>query len=233
MISARVSETVVISLDSLTANLPVALSRATKKIIYGMQKDIAREVKAKFYYPEDPNRLSSVWFDRAGAKISSAKLVYKHKAISLSRYKVEQVRITVKKRKLAVTKRGNSWQRRVLPEASEEQIATYVQVRRSGGLKLVYDKRSNLVNGQRLKGFLHTGRKRGELGFDGQSNQFSSRIFVRNQQPTWHNGQRLPIHALWGPSLLNLLETKELQDLMEQGQYLTKLTTIFSQELKL
>jgi hypothetical protein len=66
------------------------------------------------------------------------------------------------------------------------------------------------------KGWLHTGRRRGTVGFYGQQNLFSAHIFERNQRKTWENGRRLPVHALWGPSITQLLQTSEMKSEVEK-----------------
>ena len=60
-------------------------------------------------------------------------------------------------------------------------------------------------------GWLHTGRKKGETGYYGQEGQFSSQIFERSQKPTWHGGQRLPIHRLFGPAIVDMISTSDFQ----------------------
>ena len=61
-------------------------------------------------------------------------------------------------------------------------------------------------------GWLHTGRKRHEEGYYGQSSSagLSAQIYERNQRATWENGVRLPFHRLYGPAVSDLVQSPEV-----------------------
>jgi hypothetical protein len=75
--------------------------------------------------------------------------------------------------------------------------------------------------GYRYKGFLHTGSK----------GRFSSSVFERSQRATWSGGQRLPIHKLYGASLVKLLQSHEIQNLLENTKVFNKFEKDYFQAL--
>jgi hypothetical protein len=97
-----------------------------------------------------------------------------------------------------------------------EAIRTEVMIRKNKGWMLVHGK-------QDFMGWLHTGTK----------GKFASKIFERNQQATWHGNKRLPVHALWGPSLVQLLHSPEVQKTLYNSKALQALAVKLKKEIKL
>lgn len=216
-LSASVHNSKLLDWKAFEQPLTGALSSTMQTTVKELQKEIKKAVQDNFYYPEDPDKLTTRWFDRQGHGILSAELTYKFKSVSLSRYPVLQHRITTSRRVLRVARggkyAGNKFTRKIV---EEEIIETLVQIRKKGSMKLVHGKLGYM-------GWLHTGRRSGQVGYNGQTNKFSSKIFERNQQATWADGQRLPIHQLFGPSLVQLLKTPEVQNVIANSASLRKI----------
>lgn len=180
--------------------MSAALSNSLKYAIGDLDREIVSTVKKVFWYPGDPSRLTQKRFSTKGVKFSSASLSYRFEAVSLSKYPMKQVRVTKGGRRLKVTRFSG---RGRFTEALTPQVATMTQfkLRKSEGWQTVQGRR-----GYKYKGFLHTGKRGG----------FSSAVFERSQQATWSGGMRLPIHKLYGASLVRLLRSHELQTLFQE-----------------
>lgn len=194
-----------LSWESVGEPLSRASSTALRGAVWEVQREINKALLGQFYLPDNPEKRSSVYFKQKQGKIFSAELKYFYASIPLSRYPVSQQRVTKNKQVLAVkrggqfARRGTAFVRKIVPS---EEIFTYVQIRRGSPPKLVKG-----VLG--YMGWLHTGRRTG-------AGRFSAHIFERNQQATWQNGKRLPVHALWGPSLTQLLQTREMKTAVDR-----------------
>lgn len=222
----RVSGLSILDWKTFEQPLASALRTSITSSVYGLQKEIAKGIKDNFLFYGDPNKVSSVYFRRKAGRIFSAELSYAYKAIPLSRYPVKQYRVTTGKKILRVSRGGSSAANKFTQKTvSRANIATYVQIRKTGGMKLVHGKLGYM-------GWLHTGRKRGELGYYGQANLFSSKIFERNQQETWSGGERLPVHQLFGPSVTDLIQTKEIQNVINHSENLRNIDKILLRNLK-
>lgn len=218
MITARVKDTTVFSTEILQDSLARAVSSAVKNSVYTLEKEINKAVKDAFYVPQDPARFSSIYFRQKKGHIYSAELSYNYKAIPLSRYPVKQYRITTGKKILGVKRGGkfapgNRFKQQIVNRAT---IATYVQIRKSGGQKLVHGKLG-------FMGWLHTGRKSAKL---------AAHIYERDQAATWSAGQRLPFHRLYGPSVPQLVLSKEVQAVIDASLNKLTLDRIFEESIK-
>ena len=202
----------IFSWESMGEPLSRAVSTGIKNTVWEVEREINKSLAQNFFLPEKPEKRSHIWFGQKNGKIFSAELVYDYASIPLSRYPVSQHRITVGKQILSVkrggnfARRGSAFEKKIV---QDEIISTYVQIRRNAPPKLV-------EGVQGFKGWLHTGRRRGAVGFYGQRNLFSAHIFERNQKKTWSGGQRLPVHALWGPSITQLLQTVEMKSAVDR-----------------
>lgn len=208
---ARVDGLEILSWKSFEPSLTRALSDTLVASVGSLERTINKTLADTFFLPENPARSSRFYFKREKGKIVIAKLSYNYRAIPLARYPVKQYRITSGNKILSVKRGGNfapghKFQQRIVNRAT---IATYVQIRRGSAPKLVDGTLG-------FKGWLHTGRKRGTEGFYGQANTFAANIFERNQQPTWSSGERLPIHRLFGPSISELVQSKEIQQAIDK-----------------
>lgn len=227
-VSAELKGINILSWETFGKPVNAALSSSIQKTVYGLQKDISSELKRLYYVPGDPSRVSSIYFRRKGRGIFSAELSYHQKSIPLSKYPVKQYRITTGKRILRVVRGGkfgkaNKFQNRIVSRAN---IATYTQIRKSGSPQLIHGKLG-------FMGWLHTGRRSGQTGFNGQVNTFASQIFERTQKATWQGNKRLPIHRLFGPSVLNLIKGRQMQNYINTNPKLNELSNLFSSHLKL
>lgn len=225
-LSARVTGLEILNWNNFQEPVTRALKTSLSQAVYGLQRDIATSLKSNFFIPGDPNKQSLIYLG-GKAKTYSAQLSYSYKAIPLSMYPVKQYRITTGNSILRVGRGGkfkaNQFQRRVVARAA---IATYTQIRRRGGMKLVEGKLG-------FKGWLHTGRRAKETGYYGQTNTFAAQIFERNQQETWSGGHRLPIHRLFGPSVMELVMYPETQKAILASKHWQDLETILYRNLKL
>jgi hypothetical protein len=215
--SSSVKSTKVLDWKSFEQPLTGALSKALQTGLTELQKEIKGTVLSTFYFPGDPDRLTTRWFARKGNGILSAELSYKFEAVSLSRYPVNQFRITVGKKILHVRRggsaAGNRFSRQVVDVTA---TMTEVMIRKGKGWQLVHGK-------QGFKGWLHTGTK----------GKFASKIFERNQKATWKGNQRLPVHALWGPSLVQLLRSPEVQKTINDSKNLQRISDILLKEIQI
>jgi len=216
MIRASVKSTKVLDWKSFEQPITGALSTALQTAVKELQAEVKKTVLATFYYPGDPDRLTTRWFKRQGNGILSAELSYKYEAVSLSKYPTNQHRITVGKQILHVARggpaKGNKFSRQIV---AREAIKTEVMVRKAGGWKVVEGKLG-------FKGWLHTGTK----------GKFASKIFERNQRATWKGNQRLPVHALWGPSLVQLLHSPEVKKTLANSKSLQRISEILLKEIR-
>jgi len=218
------------SFENFKQPLTVAFSSSIQKQSYNFVKDIITEVKRLYFFPGDPTKLARIYMKKAQGRLIAAELSFDFQAVSLSKYPVRQYRITKKKRILKVTRgagKGNRFTRTIAPDKTEFDIVTLVAVKRAGGFKVSQGKLG-------FKGWLHTGRKSGEIGVTGLTNTFSSRIFERSQQPTWDfEGNRLPIHQLYGPSFTNILEYPDMQAFFDRSLVLDNILTELTNKLEL
>jgi len=209
-------------LDWKTFEKPLtgALATTLQTTVKDLQEEIKKSVQNNFYFPGNPDRLTSRWFGRKGKGILSAELSYKFEAVPLSRYPMNQYRITIGSKILHVRrgagKAANKFTRTIVPKTA---TVSMVKVRRNSEWKVINGKLGYM-------GWLHTGRRSGELGYNGQVNTFSAKVFERNQQETWRDNVRQPIHQLFGPSLTQILQTKELQDTINNSVALSKIEQI-------
>ena len=208
--------------------LSVALSNSLKRVITTLDKEIQAEVKRSFFFPGDSSKLSKIEFTGKGKKIQSASLIYKYKRVSLSSYPMKQVRVTTGGRKLLVSRgqsgRGKGFTKTITKP--ETAVVTMFKLRRSDPWRVVQGR-----IGYRFGGFLHTGRKKGSSGFNGQTNTFTPKVFERSQKQTWNGSQRAPIHALWGASFVALMQSREVQDLLRTTGMFNKIETELEKSL--
>ena len=205
--------------------LSVALSNTMKRNIGELDREIAATIKKTFWYPGDPSKLATRHFTIKGAKFSSASLSYRFEAVSLSKYPMRQIRLTFGNSRLKVTRGGgtapaNKFTRTPTPIS---QTTTQFKLRKSDDWITVLGR--DVGAEPRPKGFLHTGRK--------GAGAFSSMVFQRNQRATWENGKRLPIHKLYGASLVRLLRSHEIQDLLKETKVFDKFQKDFYKSLSL
>jgi hypothetical protein len=203
MFTARVKDTTVFSTGILEESLARAVSNSLQETVWGLEREINKTIKDTFYVPADPARYSSVMFRKRKGKVYSAELSYNYKAIPLSRYPVKQYRITTGKRILSVKRgagqtKGNKFKQQIVGRAA---IRTDVKIRKTGPWKTVEGKLG-------FKGWLHTGRS---------SSKLAAHIYERNQRETWAGGQRQPFHRLFGPSIAQLVRSKEVQATIEKS----------------
>lgn len=196
--------------------LSVALSNTMKKAIGDLDREIAETIKKTFWYPGDPSKLAVRSFTTKGAKFSSAGLSYRFEAVSLSKYPMRQIRITTGGGRLKVTRVSGGGGKFTKTQASQTATMTQFKLRKSDGWRTVQGRA-----GFKYKGFLHTGRK----------GAFSSSVFERQQKATWSGGQRLPIHKLYGASLVRLLHSHEIQALLKETKVFDKFEKDFYKSL--
>jgi hypothetical protein len=223
--SSSVKSTKVLDWKSFEQPLTGALSKALQTGLTELQKEIKGTVLSTFYFPGNPDRLTTRWFARKGNGILSAELSYKFEAVSLSRYPVNQFRVTVGKKILRVRRgggaAGNRFSRQVVDVTA---TMTEVMIRKGKGWQLVKGKAGPDNKGRPgYMGWLHTGTK----------GKFASKIFERNQQETWRDNQRLPVHALWGPSLVQLLRSPEVQKTINDSKNLQRISDILLKEIQI
>ena len=185
----------------------VALSNTMKKTLGNLDREIAETVKAIFWFPGDPSKLAKKTFEVKGARISKAVLSYRFEAVSLSKYPMRQIRITTGNRRLRVVRGAGAGGKFSSSLTSVQQTVTLFKIRKSEGWRVSMGR-----VGYRYKGFLHTGTK----------GQFSSSVFERSQKETWSGGKRLPIHRLYGTSLVRLLQSHEIKALLESTKVFNK-----------
>jgi hypothetical protein len=195
-----------------------ALSASLRAYTYHLERGINQTIKDNFYVPDDPSRFSIISFKQRKGLVSSAELSYRYKAIPLSKYPVKQYRITVGKKILSVKRgagqtSGKAFKRQIVTNRAE--IRTDVKVRKNSPWKLV---KGTLG----FKGWLHTGNKASRL---------AANIYERNQQATWAEGVRQPIHRLFGPSVSELTLTKEVTDYLTKEFQSSTLDTILYRTL--
>lgn len=202
---AREKLSEILSWKSFGEPLSRAVSFGIKTTVSELEREINKSLSQFFFLPENPHKRSHIYFKQKNGKIFSAELTYSYASIPLSRYPVSQHRITVGNQILSVKRGGafassfnKGFQKKIV---QREAISTYVQIRKTGGPKLVHGVMKSAEEGP-FMGWLHTGRK--------GASRFSSQIFERNQKKTWSGGHRLPIHALYGPSITELLKTSEM-----------------------
>jgi hypothetical protein len=202
------------------AFLSVALSNTLKHTIGDLDREIAETIKKTFWYPGNPSKLAVRSFTIKGAKFSSAGLSYKFEAVSLSKYPMKQVRITVGNNRIRVSRGGGFSAGNKFTTSQTPQTATMTQfkLRKSDGWRTVQGR-----TGFKYKGFLHTGRK--------GKGAFSSAVFERQQKATWSGSQRLPIHKLYGASLVHLLHSHEIQALLKETKVFDKFQKDFYKSL--
>lgn len=198
--------------------LSVALSNTMKHTIGDLDREIAETIKKTFWYPGDPSKLAVRSFTTKGAKFSSAGLSYKFEAVSLSKYPMKQVRITVGNNRLKVTRVSGGSGKFTKTQTPQTATMTQFKLRKSDGWRTVQGR-----TGFKYKGFLHTGRK--------GKGAFSSAVFERQQKATWAGSQRLPIHKLYGASLVRLLHSHEIQDLLKETKVFDKFQKDFYKSL--
>ena len=214
----------IFSYESFIKPLELAQSRALTKYLQSLENEINKTVVDTFFVPQTPKRFSYLTFRKQKNRIVSAELWYKIVAIPLSRYPVKQYRITTGNRILGVS-RNSSTSKFKQKIVSRAYIRTDVRIRRKGSWKTVHGTKG-------FMGWLHTGRKKGESDYYGNPGKIlSSNIYERNQQPTWMNGERLPIHRLFGPSVAQLTQTKEVQAVITKSFNSPTLDNIFAKEL--
>lgn len=220
----------VIDFRTLEAPLSLALSRVMESAIYSFKSNLEQKVLGTFYFPQKPSSLGDITLKRAGntKQIFSAVLTYKYKAVRLSAYPVQQVRVTTGKRKLLVV-RGKPFKLKDSRTGfdtsfTNEAIATYTQIRKSGGKVLVRGKLGKFIG--KPMGFLHTGKKKSIIGRP----SFPAQIFERNQEATWADGERLPIHALYAPSFTDLLKSPEIEKYFTESPSFNKILEIMQKE---
>lgn len=224
--SAALKGVEILKWETFEKPLSAALSTSVQRTLFTLRNEITAELKRLYYVPGNPDKASQVYFKHQGKHIWSAELVYRYKSIPLGRYPTQQYRITTQRKILRVSRGGkfsaaNKFTRRVVNRAS---IATYVQIKKNGPKRLVHGKLGYM-------GWLHTGRRSGQSGFNGQTNTFAANIFERNQKKTWSGNVRLPIHRLFGPSITELVQGKEVQTFLEKSKTLDKLSNIFADNI--
>ena len=198
----------IFSWESMGEPLSRAVSTGIKNTVWEVEREINKALGQNFFLPEKPEKRSHIWFGQKNGKIFSAELTYDYASIPLSRYPVSQHRITVGKQILSVkrggnfSRRGSAFERKIV---TKETVSTYVQIRKNAPPKLVH----GVMKPIPFMGWLHTGRRQG-------TGRFSAHIFERNQKETWSGGQRLQIHALWGPSITQLLQTVEMKSAVDR-----------------
>lgn len=202
------------------SHLSVALSNSMKKAIGDLDREIAETVRKVFWFPGDPSKLAVRRFETKGARFASASLTYRFEAVSLSKYPMKQIRITVGGGRLKVTRGGGQgggagFISRPTPIS---QTVTMFKLRKSDGWRTVMGRIR-----YRHKGFLHTGTK----------GRFASAVFERSQKATWSGGVRQPIHKLYGASLVRLLHSHELQALLKESRVFEKFQNDFYKSLTL
>lgn len=212
-LSLKMSKTIEVQFQNYYKELIQQITTNTQPLASDIADEIERELKKHFFYPDDSRKLlKKSRVSLLGTVKYQFSLTYKGKTIPLSRYPVKQVRVTVGNRKLRVYRlSGKTFKSKIVPQNFE--VKTLVRIRKNSGFKLVHGK-------QGFKGWLHTGnkfgydRRRAHLdlsgSYSGTINKFSAKVFERNQRPTWRGGVRLPVHQLFGPSLVQLLETAEM-----------------------
>jgi hypothetical protein len=211
----------ILSWENFDSALALATSHTLQKSVIGLSKEINKKLTDTFFTPDRPERLAVFSFKKQKNRIYSAELFYRFKAIPLSKYPVRQYRVTTGNQIIKVTRlKGKSFRTSL---DNHHAVATYVQIRRAGRMKLVQDKVGLHGDPKGLKGFLHTGRALGPKSF-------SAKIFKRQQQATWSNGQRLPIRQLFGPSISQLVLTKEVQSTIDESKFTKDLNKIFGEE---
>lgn len=200
--------------------MSVALSNSLKKAIGDLDREIAETVRKVFWYPGDPSKLATRKFQTKGAKFASASLTYRFEAVSLSKYPMKQIRITVGNKRLKVTRGGGQGGGKgfISRPTSITQTVTQFKLRKSDGWRTVQGR-----IGYKHKGFLHTGQK----------GRFTSAVFERSQKATWSGGVRQPIHRLYGASLVRLLHSHELQDVLKESRVFEKFEKDFYKSLSL
>ena len=204
--------------------LTLAQTKAFTKYLQSLEKDINKTIVDTFNVPDRPERYSTVYIRKVKNRAVLGELSYKNVAIPLSRYPVKQYRSTTGKRILGITRTGarSKFKQQIVSRAF---IRTDVKIRKRGSWKTVNGKLG-------FKGWLHTGRKKGELDFYGNVGKIlSANIYERDQQPTWENGERLPIHRLFGPSIAQLTQTKEIQAVIDKSIASSTLDILFFKEL--
>lgn len=201
--------------------LSVALSNTLKHTIGDLDREIAKTIKETFWYPGDPSKLAVRSFTTKGAKFSSAGLSYKFEAVSLSKYPMRQIRITVGNSRLKVTRVKGGGGKFTKTQTPQTATITQFKLRKSDDWITVLGR--DVGAEPRPKGFLHTGRK--------GAGAFSSMVFQRNQRATWENGKRLPIHKLYGASLVRLLRSHEIQALLKETKVFDKFQKDFYKSL--
>ena len=200
-----------VHLHNFVKELSSASSRAAERTVKRLDERIQAAVKENFWYPGGVQRLVKITTVKKGDSVTSTSLGYKFAPVSLSRYPMRQVRVTTGKRKLSVRKGGgaadspgNKFSRSITGD--DAVIVTEYKLRKKGGGWIRVEGRKNYKFG----GFLHTGRKRGEVGTLGQTNSFYSKVFERSQKQTWDGKTRAPIHALYGASFVALIRSSKV-----------------------
>lgn len=198
----------------------VALSNSFKRTVHDLDREIAAKVKEVFYFPGDPSKLAVKNFTLKGAKVSEASLSYKFQAVSLSKYPMNQVRITVGNARLRVSRGGGASPGNKFTSRGTPQYLTVTQfkTRKTDRWRTVQGRM-----GYKNKGFLHTGRK----------GAFSSKVFERDNASIRKggSGKRYPIHSLYGASLVRLLRSHEIQGLLKDSKVLDKMQKDFYKSL--
>ena len=161
-------------------------------------------------------------FTTKGAKFSSAGLSYKFEAVSLSKYPMKQIRITIGNSRIRVSRGGGFSPGNKFTTSPTPQTATMTQfkLRKSDGWRTVrgrlgYTTVSKSGEIRQNLGFLHTGR----------AGIFSSMVFQRKAR------KRYPIHKLYGASLVRLLHSHEIQALLKETKVFDKFQKDFYKSL--
>jgi hypothetical protein len=200
--------------------LSVALSNTMKHTIGDLDREIAKTIKETFWYPGDPSKLAVKSFTTKGAKFSSAGLSYRFEAVSLSKYPMKQVRITVGNSRLKVTRVNGGGGKFTKTQTPQTATMTQFKLRKSDGWRTVEGR-----TGFKNKGFLHTGRR--------GKGAFSSAVFERVNASKRKGGAggRYPIHKLYGASLVRLLHSHEIQALLKETKVFDKFQKDFYKSL--
>ena len=232
--NAKALKDLQVSLHTFSESLSSASSRAAEQTVKRLDERIRAAVQENFWFPGGARRLAKIDFTYKDGKVVSTSLGYKFAPVSLSRYPMRQVRVTTGKRKLSVRKGGgsadspgNRFSRSII--SNESVVVTEYKLRKKGGGWIRVEGRK----GYKFGGFLHTGRKRGELGTLGQTNSFYSKVFERSQRQTWNGSERAPIHALYGASFVALVRSSKVSWLYKEKEIFKDFgAQFFSEEFK-
>lgn len=230
MITARLKRADILT-TQFSAPIRLAVSRVLLRETKQVATDLESIIKETFWFPDKPEKLRELFFKKTGQRVTRIELRYKYQVMPLGRYPTLQHRITYGRNMLEV-KRGfpftghhkRGFERSIRTVISG--MATYVQIRKAGGKKLVHGNMKTKGKPQNYMGWLHSGHK--SSFSSGQ--KFAAAIFERKQKRTWKKGKRQPIQQLFGPSLTDLMKSKEIQGYLNSGKPWQTVQKIINEE---